>query len=118
MSLSAISNHIAPAGEILDVRVHFFSYKSPKPGEVRERHEICEVRFDPSSREDREIYVRPVPREIQKQIHDRIGTVLSGTLAPWFLEKRKAGWEERVHALRIWFNATADSFETDEDNRA
>lgn len=118
MTLGVISSAIAPASDFLNISVRFFSYKAAKPGEIRDRFEICEVRFDPSSPDDREIYVRPVPCEIQKRIHDRVGGMLKETLAPWLLAKRIAGWHERKHAITIWFSSMADSFEIGEDNRA
>lgn len=118
MSLAIINDGISPVGEILNIQVRFFSYKPPKPGETRKRYEICEVRYDPSCKDVRDMYVSPVPREIQKYIHDRIGPLLSDTIAPWLSKKQMTGWDQRYHALTIWFNTTTDSFEINERNGA
>ena len=116
--LGAIRSAIDTDGCEFTVRVRFWSYKPARPGEIRYRHPIFEVRYHPGFPEERDLQVSAIPKSVYLRIQERVPDLLSKRVGPWLVAKHGTGWDKRIHALRIWFNATADSFEIDEEDRA
>ena len=118
MKLGSIQSSIEPALTLYDIGVMFFDYKAPKQGEHRTTYSIAEIRYDPRSPNEREIMVRPIPKDLFPQLKERLVELFKQAVTYWLVSKRPVGWDLRSHALWISFDATNDVFVCDEHDAA
>jgi hypothetical protein len=115
--LSTIEKALGSVLDRFDIEVRFWDYKAARPGEVREKHPVIEVEYNPTSPDIRTIRVNPVTKEISGSVREGIDLVLSEKVAPWLDAERSQAWGERYHALRIFFSGK-NEFQIDEHNQA
>jgi len=118
MKLGGIQSSIEPALTFYDIGVMFFDYKAPKQGEHRTTYSILEIGYDPRSPNEREIVLRPIPKDLFPHLKDRLVELFKQEITLWLVSKRPSGWGLRHHALWISFDAANDVFVCHEHDAA